>query len=251
VDFDTDLGGPAAAFPATRWTLVRATGSADPVVRRQATETLIAAYWKPVYKYIRVKWQAGNEDAKDLTQAFFAVAVEKGFFDPFDPGKARFRTFVRLCVDGFVANERRAANRLKRGGGAEILTLDFAAAEGELRRQEPAATVDPDDFFRREWVREMFASTVDDLRRRCAASGKELHFKLFERYDLDGPDAAEKPSYAGLAQEFGLAQTQVTNYLAVARRLFRRLVLERLRASTGSEDEYRDEVWRLFGGDVR
>jgi RNA polymerase sigma factor (sigma-70 family) len=251
LDHDTDLGGPAAAFPATRCTLVRAAGSPDPVVRRQAAETLIAAYWKPVYKYIRVKWQSANEDAKDLTQAFFAVAVEKGYFDPFDPARARFRTFVRLCVDGFVANERRASNRLKRGGGAELLSLDFAVAEGELRRQEPAVAVDLDDFFRQEWVRELFAGAVDDLRRQCAGSGKELHFKLFERYDLDGPDAAVKLSYASLAEEFGLPQTQVTNYLAFARRLFRRLVLERLRATTGSEDEFRDEVWRLFGGDVR
>src|SRR5262245_13632540 len=123
MDDDTDLGGPAAAFPVTRGSLVRAAGSDDFAVRREAQETLIAAYWKPVYKYVRFKWGVPNEDAKDLTQAFFARSVEKGFFDRFDPAKARFRTFLRVCVDGFVANERRAAGRLKRGGGAELLTL--------------------------------------------------------------------------------------------------------------------------------
>jgi DNA-directed RNA polymerase specialized sigma24 family protein len=248
---DTDLGGAQAAFPATHCSLVRAVGSPDPAVRKLAQETLIAAYWKPVYKYIRVKWRCDNEGAKDLTQAFFTQAVEKDTFEQFDPAKARFRTFVRLCVDGFVAKERRAAGRLKRGGDLEVLSLDFEGVEGELRRQEPIADVDPDDYFRQEWLRGLFTAAVDDLRRQCAASDKSLHFKLFERYDLDGPDSTPGPSYALLAQEFGLPETKVTNYLAYARRQFRQLMLARLRAATGSEEEYDQEVRRLFGGPIR
>src|SRR3989442_306092 len=79
MDNDTDLGGPAVVFPATQCSLIRSTNSPDPAVRKLAHEHLIAAYWKPVYKYIRVKSKFSNEDAKDLTQAFFTWAVEKGF----------------------------------------------------------------------------------------------------------------------------------------------------------------------------
>jgi RNA polymerase sigma factor (sigma-70 family) len=247
---DTDLGGPAAAFPATQCSLVRATGSPDTAVRKQAQETLITAYWKPVYKYIRVKWACPNEDAKDLTQAFFARAVEKGFFDRYDPAKARFRTFVRLCVDGFVANERRAAARLKRGGHSELLALDFEGADEELRRQVPAAGTDLDDFFRQEWVRGLFTLAVEDLRRQCADTGRNLHFRLFERYDLESPEARADLTYARLGEELGLSTTQVTNYLARARRQFRQLILDRLQATTGSEEEYQHEVRRLFGGQL-
>jgi RNA polymerase sigma factor (sigma-70 family) len=250
MDQDTDLGGPAAVFPATRSSLVRAAGSRDPAVRRQAHEALIGAYWKPVYKYVRLKWGCSNEDAKDLTQAFFARAVEKGFFDPFDPARARFRSFVRLCVDGFVAKERRSATRLKRGGPAGPLPLDFEAAEGELRQQPPAAGLDPDEFFRQEWLRGLFALAVEDLRRQCAAADKGTHFALFERYDLEGPDAPGRLTYESLGREFGLSATQVTNYLAFARRRFRELMLGRLRAGTGSEEDYQHEVRRLFGEDV-
>jgi RNA polymerase sigma factor (sigma-70 family) len=250
MDDDTDLGGPVVAFPSTRASLIHAVGSDDRAIRQQAEQDLIAAYWKPVYKYIRCKWEVPNEDAKDLTQAFFARAVEKSFLSGFEPAKARFRTFIRVCVDGFVANEQRAAGRLKRGGVARVLALDFDTAEGELRRHAPAAAVDPDEYFRQEWVRGLFALAVEDLRLQCAASGKTAHFALFERYDLDGPDGPERLTYGQLAQEFGLPVTQVTNHLAAVRRQFRRLVLERLRASTSSDDEYQDEVRRLFGGDV-
>jgi RNA polymerase sigma factor (sigma-70 family) len=251
MDYDTDLGGPAVAFPATRCSLLRAAGSCEPAIRQQAQHTLISAYWKPVYKYIRVKWHTPNDDAKDLTQAFFAQALEHSFFDRFDPSKARFRTFVRTCVDGFVANERRAAASLKRGGHMVLGALDFQAADGELLHQTPAAGTDLDEFFHQEWVRGLLALAVDDLRQQCAAADKELHFTLFERYDLDASPGQGKITYAQLGQEFGLSATQVTNYLSFARSQFRQRILDRLRASTGSDEEYLDEVQGLFGRTVR
>jgi RNA polymerase sigma factor (sigma-70 family) len=245
---DTDLGGPAAAFPATHCSLIRAVASPDATVRRQAQETLIAAYWKPVYKYLRIKWRLPNEDAKDLCQAFFAQALEKDFFERFDPSRARFRTFVRLCVDGFVAKEQRAAARLKRGGHVQLLSLDFAGADEELRLQQPAAAANLDDFFRQEWLRSLVVLAVEDLRHQCASTNKDAHFALFERYDLQGAEAGQTISYLQLGQELGLSTSQVTNYLALARRLFRQFLLDRLRAATGSEDEFQQEVRQMFGG---
>jgi DNA-directed RNA polymerase specialized sigma24 family protein len=247
---DTDLGGPAACFPATRCSLVRATADPDPQVRRDAFAALVAAYWKPVYKYLRLQKSLANEDAKDLTQAFFARALEKDFFASYDPARARFRTYLRVCLDRFVAKERTAAGRLKRGGGVALLSLDFAGAEGELRHQEPATDGDLEAFFHREWVRSLFGLAVESLREQCAAAGKPVHFALFERYDLDGADAVERPTYAQLAAEFGLPTTQVTNYLAAVRRQFRALVLDRLRATTGSDDEFRAEARALLGGET-
>jgi RNA polymerase sigma factor (sigma-70 family) len=249
MDSDTDLGGPAV-YPATRCSVVRATGDPDPGIRRDAFETLVAAYWKPVYKYIRIRWSLPNEDAKDLTQAFFVRAVEKGYLAPFDPAKARFRTFLRVCVDGFVAKEHRAATSQKRGGDATFCALDFEEADGEVIQRAPAAALNPDDIFRQEWVRALFGLAVGDLRQQCLAAGKETHFKLFQRYDLEGPEIPEAPTYAQLGEEFGLPVTQVTNYLAAIRRQFRGLVVERVRATTGSAEEFEEECRRLFGGAV-
>lgn len=176
--------------------------------------------------------------------------MEKGFFDPFDPARARFRTFLRVCLDRFVAKQKRADACLKRGRDALLLSLDFAEADGELARHTLPDRTDPDELFRREWVRSLFALAVDDLRRRCSESGKEVCFALFQRYDLQGPDEAADLTYADLGREFGLPVTQVTNYLAFARRQFRQLVLDRLRATAGSEEEFRDEARLLFGGDL-
>jgi DNA-directed RNA polymerase specialized sigma24 family protein len=114
--FETDLP-VRSAFPPTRASVVRAAASSDGEARRQAFGDLADGYWRPVYKYLRWRWRADRAEAEDLTQGFFARAYEKRFFDRFDPARARFRTFLRTCLDGYVANERQAAARLKRGGG--------------------------------------------------------------------------------------------------------------------------------------
>jgi hypothetical protein len=72
-----------------------------------------------------------------------------------------------------------------------------------------------------------------------------IQFKLFERYDLD--EAETRPSYADLAAELNVAVTDVTNYLAFARREFRRSVLAQLQEMTGSEEEFRREAQALLG----
>lgn len=219
-------------------------------MRQRAFETILTSYWKPVYKYVRLKWQASNEDAKDLTQGFFATAFEKHYFANYDASKASFQTFLRTCLDGFVANERKAGKRLKRGGDREHFQLDFVSAEDEFALHAAAAELTPEDYFHREWVRWMFTLCVEALRKQCEERGCEIRFQLFERYDLTDDDDGPA-SYAMLAQDFGLDPPTVTNYLAAARRDFRRIVLEQLRELTVTEEEFRNEARSLLGVEVK
>jgi DNA-directed RNA polymerase specialized sigma24 family protein len=232
-------------FPATRHSVVQAVAHADPEVRRQAWDALASLYWPPVCAYLRLKWRLAADDAQDLAQAFFARALEKGFFDGYDPGRARFRTFLRTCLDGFVANERAAAARLKRGGGAVHVPLndDGGGGAGQLASAEG----DPEACFHREWVRSLFGQALAALRAEAEAAGKLAAFRAFERYDLEGPEEWERPTYAGLAGELGIPVTQVTNHLSAMRRAFRRHVLEALRSCCGSEEEFRAEARELLG----
>ncbi len=242
---DTD-GGGRGRFPTTRWSAVVGARSADATERSRSFETLIAAYWKPVYKHLRARRGESREDAQDLTQGFFLRAMEKDFFAAYDPAKGRFRTFLRTCLDGYLANERKAAGRLKRGGGSAPLPLEFETAEGELGRAEPPAPVSLDRYFETEWVRSLFGLAVEGLRAECEARGVPLRFRLFERYDLDD-SGGRRPTYEALASELGLSVSQVTNHLAAARREFRRVLLERLRELTASDEEFRREAELLLG----
>src|SRR5262249_29301350 len=206
-----------AQFPATRHSVLAAIRSDDGDVRRAAFDALITAYWKPVFKYVRLKWNARPDDAADLTQAFFLRAYEKEFFEGFDPARARFRTYLRTCLDGFVANARKAESRLKRGGGVTLVPIDFEEAERELGRHAHHAVEDFDAHFHREWLRSLFGAAAIRLRAACAGRGRPQRFALFEAYDLAGDETA-RPTYAELAGRFGVSSADVTNELAAARR---------------------------------
>jgi RNA polymerase sigma factor (sigma-70 family) len=234
------------SFPLTRYSVVSAAQSDDPAARTRAIEAISAAYWKPLFKYVRMKWNSTPEDAADFTQEFFTRLLEKEFIDSYDSSKGQLRTFLRTCADRLFMNQQRDATRQKRGDGYAHLPIDFADAEQELATTSTSET--PEDCFDKEWVRSLFALGLQRLRNNCESAGKMIHFELFERHDLE--DADPKPSYADLAKEFGLAATDVTNYLAFARREFRRCVLDQLREMTASAEEFRREARVLLGVDA-
>lgn len=239
-------------FPATRLSVIDAVKSADPAQQARALDTLFAAYWKPVYKYVRLRWNRPLDDAQDLTQGFFAEMLERELLVKFNPAKSKLRTYLRLCVDSFVMNQEKAARRQKRGGNATHLPLDFQAAEAELA----GATIDAaslpspeslEEFFEKEWIRSLFALAVEELRQLCAQQERGRAFQLFEDYDLsDETDI----SYQKLGAKYAIPVTDVTNALSWARREFRRIALDRLRQVCGSDEEFHREARTLFGSDA-
>ena len=239
---------PEGRFPTTRLSAIAGIRQTDPVIRTRSLDTLAAAYWKPVYKYIRVKWGKSNEDAKDLTQAFFTKALEKEFFASFDPVRGRFRTFLRTCLDGFLANEEKSGARIKRGGDVVHLPLEFETADGELVAAEIPSGEDLDKYFDAEWVRHLFALTVEALRQDCASRGRDVVFEVFEKYDLEDP-GTERLTYQKLGDRMGLPASTVTNHLSVARREFRRILLDKLKEITATDEEFRREARYLLGHD--
>jgi RNA polymerase sigma factor (sigma-70 family) len=236
-------------FPQTRWSVIAAARSDDTAERARALDRLCDAYWKPVYKYIRLKYAKPPDEAQDLAQGFFAEVLERDLLSRFDPGKSRLRTYMRLCADSFVLNEIKHAGRQKRGGDAVHLALDYSAAENELDKQtiDPATIASPEkfeEFFEKEWIRSLFSSAVEDLRQLCDSREKEGAFALFESYDL----ADNSVSYLQLAEARGISVSEVTNQLAWARREFRRFAQDRLRSVCSTEEEFSREAKALFGG---
>jgi len=242
-----------ARFPPTRRSVIDAVRSIDVEEREHALEALCAAYWKPVYKYVRWRWNRPVETAQDLTQGFFADLLERALLDKFDSNKSRLRTYLRVCVDSFVINEDKAGRRQKRGGSIPHVALDFAAAEGELGATsiDPAKIASPEsleEFFEKEWVRSLFSLAVEDLRKLCEQRERARTFRLFEAYDLEGN---EKSSYDQLSKDYGISVTDVTNALAWARRAFRKIALDRLRELCASEEEFQREARAAFGWDAK
>lgn len=246
---DTSMGGPRGDFPETCASVIQRMRSPDPQVARAALEVLIAAYWKPVYKALRIRFRRSNDDAKDLTQAFFAAMMERDFIAEYDPARGRFRTYVLVCLQSFVGKDGRAGRALKRGGGVAHVPLEFDAVEAELGRDEPAADETLEQYFEQEWVRGLVGAALDELREDCVARGKETHFRIFELYDLAEP-GPDRPTYEQLAARFGLSFADVSNALIYARRRFRESVVETLRKVTATPEEFAEERRAILGSET-
>lgn len=243
---ESDRGQERGLFPATRLSAIEAAQSHDPELRERAQERIAAVYWKPIYLYLRLEHRCAPELAEDLTQEFFSQLLARQLLAKYEPSKGRLRGYLRVCVDGLVANTRRDQARLKRGGGAAPISLDFRSAETELNQVAAPADLQPDQLFEREWMRSILASAIERLREECLARDKADCFALFEQYDLEPTDPP--PTYQQLAERFALSVSDVTNALAFARRELRRIARELIRATTSTEEECRSELRTLFGG---
>jgi RNA polymerase sigma factor (sigma-70 family) len=230
LDADTAIGGRDGRFPSTRISLLDAATSG---LSSDAMNEVMALYWKPVYRFVRLKFQKNNEDAKDLTQGFFTSVLQRDFFSRFDPDKASFRTYIRMAVERYAANQYAAANCQKRGGEIQFEPVD----------EQEVPTESPEVEFEREWRRQLFFLALDDLHAHCDHAAKTLQFGVFQDYDLADGD---RPSYADLAAKYHIPETSVTNYLAWARRLLRGFVMERLRHTTAGSRELHQEMRRVW-----
>lgn len=230
-------------FPDTRYSIVSALRSADDATRERATESVARVYRDPIVAVLKLRWQLERADAEDLAHDFLAHALERDWLQRYDRTKGRFRTFLRSCLMAYASTAHEGATRLKRGGGAQHLSLDPAV-------HTPTADAEVEAVFEREWVRSVFERSLEGLRAECEAEGRATTYDVFVAYDIEGAEAIERPNYAQLAARFGIPATQVTNYLNWARRKLRGHVLDTLRALTASEEEFRDEARALLGVEV-
>lgn len=136
-------------FATTRWSVVCAAGREDSAART-ALASLCETYWYPLYAFLRRRG-CSREEAEDVTQAFFARLLERGWVRSADRDRGRFRTFLLTALSRFLGKERDKERATKRGGNRVRLSLDFEA--GEHRYQlEPVEEQTPDRLFERRWA---------------------------------------------------------------------------------------------------
>lgn len=153
---------PGHAFLTTHWSIVLAAGSEGSPDAAAALQRLCCTYWYPIYAHVR---RCGKDapDAQDLTQDFFAMLLQRRDLARVRREKGRFRSFMLASVEHFLANERKKASRLKRGGGKIFVSIDPASAEERYAR-EPSHDATPEKLFERRWALTLLGQVLDGLR---------------------------------------------------------------------------------------
>ena len=195
---------PTERFSTTHWSLVLSAGDAATPESRAALGALCEVYWYPVYAYVRRRGYS-VEDARDLTQAFFARLLEKNDLRAADPARGRFRSFLLTAVRHFLSNQRDWQSALKRGGGQPTLQLDFASGEERYIR-EPSDQLDPERIFERRWAMEVLESALRRLEADCARTGDTRQFEILKPCLTDNTSDV---SYAAIGATLGMSEGAV------------------------------------------
>ncbi len=235
---ETKTGGDRESFPETAW--LTALSSTDPRRRRVLLERLCTLYWRPVYKFIRASWGKSVENAKDLTQDFFAEVIDRDMISRYEPSQGRFRHFLKGALRNFLAEAQRDAERQKRGGGSVTIPLDVETIEtGTFAKDLRELT--PEQIYDSEWAEGLMSACLVQLRKKLVEEGKEVQYQVFEAHNLAGAN----PSYEDIARSMGLPLHDVRNYISRTRARLRDLIVERVSEYVASAKEIDDELQQL------
>jgi RNA polymerase sigma-70 factor (ECF subfamily) len=222
---ETTMGGSKGRFGSTRWTLVLRARD------HKELDALIELYWKPCYFFVRRKGH-DVEDAKDLTQGFFADFLEREALAHVTRSKGRFRSFLLACLEHYLSNEYDRRKAKKRA--ARLLSLDFEGAENLLAESDVA---DPERAYRRQW-----AVGVIDRALRALKEEMGPRFDALREYITAG----QPGSVREVAGKLGLSESNVKVIVHRARRRYRELLKAEIARTVETPGEIADELRELF-----
>ena len=239
-------GAAGGRFATTRWSRVVAAGGAGTARSEEALAELCAEYWYPLYSYVRRRGY-DSEDARDLTQAFFVHLLENSRLAVADPARGRFRTFLLTALKNFVNGEWRKRAALKRGGGVEMLSIDFRSAEDRYLL-EPSHGLGPEAVYERRWALGLLDRALEELRRQYRAAGKE---ELFEALEGGLGQGDGLLPYAELSARLGLGEGALRSAVFRLRRRWREKVRQLVAETVDRESAVDDELGALLAAVAR
>ncbi len=224
----------------THWATVLDAGRGDDSQRAHAgLAQLCATYWPPVYSYLRRQGHR-PDDAKDLTQEFFCRLIDRQYLKSLVPEKGKFRYFLLLLLNRFLADERDRANCQKRGGGRPIASGDARALELSYRR-EPLDDRTPEKIFERQWVLTLLQQVLDRLAAEAVEDGTERFFASV-RHFLEG-DRGD--SYAKVASRLRMSEGAARVAVHRLRVRYREILYAEIARTVMSPDQIEDEMRHL------
>jgi RNA polymerase sigma-70 factor (ECF subfamily) len=228
-------------FHTTHWSLVAAAAQGGSEPSSAALAALCAAYWSPLYGYLRRSGYALH-DAQDLTQEFFARLLERDFFAAADRERGRFRSFLLASLKHFVANRHKAARAQKRGGGKAILSLDFPAAEAV---HQSAARNDrtPEQEFEQQWATLLLERVLSGVEQTYADQGKTEQFAALREFLTAGD---EHRPYRDVAAEMQTTEAAVKMAVHRLRRTYREALRAEIAHTLADPADVDEEMKDLF-----
>jgi RNA polymerase sigma-70 factor (ECF subfamily) len=228
-------------FATTHWSVVLGAREGDGNASEALTE-LCRTYWRPLYAYIRRRGHNPN-DAQDLTQEFFYRLLDKHYLNQVDPAKGRFRSFLLVAVNHFLANEWDRSRTIRRGGRVQFVPIDAASAEEQVTEEPVAADLTPERVFDRQWALALLKQVTDMLAVELAREGRAEQFEQLKEFLID---ERKTVSWAELAAQRGTTEGALKMSVQRLRQRFGRILRERIALTVAGPDEVEGEIRALL-----
>ena len=215
--------GNQAAFQNTLWSQVFAAGR-DLPNSKQALEELCRLYWFPIYAFLR-RWGHDRQEARDLTQGFFAYLLEDNILAKADPERGRFRSFLLGILKNYVSNQQNWANAIKRGGQHKLVSIDEETAEG-LYAHEPVTDITPEKLFERRWALAVLEEAMKRLKAEYAHAGMQPMFDAMQPWLTGDHESGFAVFAAKLGKTEGNARVLVHRFRDRFRKLIRAVIAD-------------------------
>lgn len=233
----TQTGG--VAFTTTHWSIVLAAQGPSPAAE-EALEKLCRTYWRPIYGFVR-RQGVGPEEAKDLTQGFFALLLERRDLDAVRREKGRLRSYLLTSLKHFLTNERDRAMAIKRGAGQRLIPLEDLG-ERERIGFETSQTLAADQIYERRWALSVLDQVLARLGDEYRAAG---NMALFDRLQKSLTDEPDRPTPSDTAREFGMTESAVRQASYRLRQRYRQLLREEIAHTVMAPGDIEDELRHL------
>jgi RNA polymerase sigma-70 factor (ECF subfamily) len=207
----------------------------------RALAELCEAYWHPTYAFVR-RNGFDPEDARDVTQAFFARVLERGYLKDPNPERGRFRSFLLGALRHFLANERDWRRAIKRGGALFHVPID-RRDDDEALRVEPADTLTPETIYEQQWARAVLELALASTARRYEERGRGRLFDTLKP-TLTGDETS---SYPALAHALGMNDGALRVAIHRLRKDFGASLRATIAETVAGEDEVDAELRYLLG----
>jgi RNA polymerase sigma factor (sigma-70 family) len=224
-------------FATTHWSVVSTSQAGVSPQAENALSILCQSYWFPLYCFVRRQGQ-NPHDAQDLVQGFFAKLIEKNYFKDARQEKGRLRSFLLLALKRFMANEWDRANRHKRGGGQEIISLNLDETESRfLAEATQYSSLERD--YDRQWAIALLDQVLTQLQQECIAAGTDRMFDELKIF-LSG-EKSERP-YAEIARQLGVAEGTLRGTVFRLRQRYREILLAKIAETVETPDAIEAEL---------
>lgn len=230
-----------ARFQTTHWSLVLAARTGQSPESRTALEELCNAYWFPLYAFVR-RQGYGAEEARDLTQGYFARLLERRDLRQVRPELGRFRSFLLASVKHFLSNELDRERAKKRGSGAPMLSLDTREAEVRYA-SEPADAMTPEVLFERKWATTVLERTLAQLDAEWTGADRAPRIRALRGFLAGDEEAA---SYREVGESLGMSEDAVKTTVYRLRKRFGELLRGEIEQTIRDPADVDDEIRHLL-----